>query len=131
MKSQMSEKVLLLAREDIIRVLQYELPNLSYEQHFKLANQVLDTVDWDNPAQMHKGLTWITETWCKRNIPGYRCRRTDKITAMHTIRKDASDALEILLQHFDGERPAPFDKVIEKLMAIETAAIKMQGGNPQ
>lgn len=42
------------------------------------------------------------------------------------IRKDASDALEILLQYFDGERPAPFDEVIEKLMAIETTAIKMQ-----
>ena len=42
------------------------------------------------------------------------------------IRKDASDALEILLQYFDGERPAPFDEVIDKLIAIETTAIKMQ-----
>lgn len=42
------------------------------------------------------------------------------------IRKDASDALEILLQYFDGERPAPFDEVINKLMVIESTAIQLQ-----
>ena len=42
------------------------------------------------------------------------------------IRRDASDALEVLLRYFDGERPAPFDKVIQKLMAIETTAIQLQ-----
>lgn len=56
----MSEKALLIAKEEILRVIQANRPKLSYEEAVELAEQLLETIDWDNPALMHKGIEWIT-----------------------------------------------------------------------
>lgn len=56
----MSEKALLIAKEEILRVIQANRPKLSYEEAVELAEQLLEAIDWDNPALMHKGIEWIT-----------------------------------------------------------------------
>ena len=56
----MNQKSLLIAKEEILRVIQTNRPKLSYEEAVELAEQLLETIDWDNPALMHKGIEWIT-----------------------------------------------------------------------
>ena len=56
----MSEKALLIAKEEIMRVIQANRPRLSYDEASDLADQLLETIEWDNPALMHKGIEWIT-----------------------------------------------------------------------
>ena len=56
----MSEKALLIAKEEILRVIQANRHKLSYEEAVELAEQLLVAIDWDNPALMHKGIEWIT-----------------------------------------------------------------------
>lgn len=56
----MSEKALLIAKEEIMRVIQTNRPRLSYDEASDLADQLLESIEWDNPALMHKGIEWIT-----------------------------------------------------------------------
>ena len=56
----MSEKALLIAREEILRVIQTNQPQWSYETASQIADQLLEAIEWDNPALMHKSIEWIT-----------------------------------------------------------------------
>lgn len=64
----MSEKALLIAREDIIRVIRENNSEISYEVAIELADQLVKTIDWQNPALMHKGIEWITMFYLKQMI---------------------------------------------------------------
>lgn len=56
----MSEKALLIAREEILRLIQTNQPQWSYESVSQIADQLLEAIEWDNPALMHKSIEWIT-----------------------------------------------------------------------
>lgn len=64
----MSDKALLIAKEEIISTIQYNKPDLSYFEVEEIAKHLLDAIDWDNSALMHKGLEWITLTYLNQNI---------------------------------------------------------------
>lgn len=61
----MSEKALLIAKEEIIRTVQKINPDTTYEEASDLAAELIDIIDWDNSALMHKGISWITEFYLK------------------------------------------------------------------
>lgn len=62
----MSEKALLLAKEDILNAIWKKKPELSYDEVSELADTILSKVDWDNPALMHKGMEWIALFYLER-----------------------------------------------------------------
>ena len=62
----MSEKALLIAKEEMMRVIQMKKTNLSYEEASDLANRLLEVVECENPALMHKGIEWITEFYLEQ-----------------------------------------------------------------
>ncbi len=64
----MSEKALLLAKEEILRVIQINRPSFSYDEATELAERLLGTIEWDNPALMHKGIEWITEFYLNQYV---------------------------------------------------------------
>ncbi len=56
----MSEKALQAARVEILKTLREHYSEFSVEEAQALADELLDAIDWDNPALMHKGISWIT-----------------------------------------------------------------------
>ncbi len=56
----MSEKALLIAREEIMRVIQENRASLSYDEASAIADELLQIIDWESPALMHKDMEWIT-----------------------------------------------------------------------
>lgn len=55
----MSEKSLLIAKEQIIDTIQRNRPEWSYSKTEEIAEQILKSIDWNNIALMHKGLEQI------------------------------------------------------------------------
>ena len=43
-----------------MRVIQANQPQQSYETVSQIADQLLEAIEWDNPALMHKSIEWIT-----------------------------------------------------------------------
>ena len=64
----MSEKALLIAKEEMLRVIQTQRPQLSYDEANDIAEKLLDVIDWDNPALMHKGIEWITSFYLNQLV---------------------------------------------------------------
>lgn len=62
----MSERVLLLAQQDIISVIQQKM-RATYDEARAIADNILKTIDWNNPALMHKGIRWIALQYLKKN----------------------------------------------------------------
>lgn len=63
----MSEKALLIAREKIIFAIQKNYPDTFYSEASDLATNLLDIIDWDNPALMHKDMEWITMFYMRQS----------------------------------------------------------------
>lgn len=59
----MSEKALLLVKEEIIRTVQENYSEVSYDEASKLAEDLIEKIDWDDSALMHKGISWITKSY--------------------------------------------------------------------
>ena len=64
----MSEKALLLAREDMIRIILANDAEISYEAATELADRLVKIIDWENPALMHKDMAWITAFYLKQLV---------------------------------------------------------------
>ena len=64
----MSEKALLIAREEILNTIQKNYPDTSYAEASKLATNLLNIIDWDNPALMHKDMEWITMFYMRQSV---------------------------------------------------------------
>ena len=64
----MSEKALLIAREEILRVLQESNCDMAYEEITVLADQLLELIDWADPALMHKDIEWITKFYLQKSV---------------------------------------------------------------
>ena len=59
----MSEMALLLAKEEIIRTIQDNYSVVSYDEASKIAEDLIEKIDWDDSALMHKGIAWITKSY--------------------------------------------------------------------
>lgn len=59
----MSEMALLLAKEEIIRTVQENYSEDSYDEASKLSEDLIKKIDWDDSALMHKGISWITKSY--------------------------------------------------------------------
>lgn len=64
----MSEKALLIAREDILRVVQAKRPALAYDEAVCVADAILSSIDWENVALMHKSIEWIATTYLEQLV---------------------------------------------------------------
>ena len=59
----MSEMALLLAKKEIIRTIQDNYSKVSYDEASKIAEDLIEKIDWDDSALMHKGISWITKSY--------------------------------------------------------------------
>ena len=59
----MSEMALLLVKEEIIRTVQENYSEVSYDEASKLSEDLIKKIDWDDSALMHKGIAWITKSY--------------------------------------------------------------------
>lgn len=62
------EKALLIAKEEIMRVVQEKRPSKSYEEALETTEQILSSIDWENPALMHKDIEWIALFYLNRLV---------------------------------------------------------------
>lgn len=62
----MNEKSLRIARNSILLEVQMNYPNFQRERVDRIADQVLNAIDWDNPALMHKGIAWIVNNYFRK-----------------------------------------------------------------
>lgn len=56
----MSDKVLEVAKNEILRTIKTHYTGISEEDALRLSSELLEVIDWDNPALMHKSISWIT-----------------------------------------------------------------------
>lgn len=61
----MSEKALLLVREEIIQIIQEKYPKVSYEKALDIAADLISKIAWNDSTLMHKGIPWITNYYLK------------------------------------------------------------------
>ena len=64
----MSEKALQIAKEEIARVIRNNNQCLTDVEISELAGQVLQMIDWNSPALMHKGIAWIADFYMNRLV---------------------------------------------------------------
>ena len=62
----MSEKALKLAKDEILRAIQSTYSDISTDEAQSLSEELLDAIDWDNSALMHKSIAWITKFYLQR-----------------------------------------------------------------
>lgn len=64
----MSENVLSVVRQDIMRVIERNYPQLSQETRDSYVEKVLVAIDWNNPALAHKGVASFAKLYLERNL---------------------------------------------------------------
>lgn len=64
----MTEKAIMIARQEMIQTIWQEQPQFSYEEAAQIANQILSQIDWNNSALMHKGISWITRFYLNNQV---------------------------------------------------------------
>ena len=64
----MSEKALQIAQVEILKTIKSLYPNFSDDEAMQLSFELLETIDWKNPALMHKGISWITRFFLQNRV---------------------------------------------------------------
>lgn len=64
----MSEKVLQIAKCDILNAIKKQLPGISDREALQLSEELLEAIDWENPALMHKSISWITRFYLQKSL---------------------------------------------------------------
>lgn len=64
----MSEKVLQVAKAEILRTIQAHCVGISDEEALRLSEELLEAIDWNNPALMHKSISWITRSYLRNCV---------------------------------------------------------------
>jgi hypothetical protein len=64
----MSEKAMQIAQLEIINTIRSLYPDLAESEAMQLSLEVLETIDWKNPALMHKGISWITRFFLQNRM---------------------------------------------------------------
>ena len=62
----MGEKALKIANDEILKTIVVNYPGITNEEATRLSEEVLEAIDWNNTALMHKGIAWITKAYIKR-----------------------------------------------------------------
>lgn len=55
----MSDKAIAIAMSQISNALEIRFPNFEKEQICELAKNIVELIDWNDSALMHKDLRWI------------------------------------------------------------------------
>lgn len=64
----MSEKVLQVAKDEILRTIKTHYTALSEKEALQLSEELLNAIDWSNPALMHKSISWITHFYLRKRM---------------------------------------------------------------
>lgn len=64
----MSEKALQIAKEQIVRTIKMYNSDISSEEALRLSEELLNVIDWNNPALMHKSISWITRFYLHNRV---------------------------------------------------------------
>lgn len=64
----MSEKVLEVAKNEILRTIETHYSAISSEEALRLSEALLNVIDWNNPALMHKSISWITRFYLQNRV---------------------------------------------------------------
>ena len=64
----MSEKVLELARDEILQTIQKAYPDITLVEAQGLSDELLNSIDWSNSALMHKSISWITNFYLQNQV---------------------------------------------------------------
>lgn len=64
----MSEKALQVAKDEILRTIKAHITNISEQEAIRLSDELLDVIDWNNPALMHKSISWITKSYLQNRV---------------------------------------------------------------
>lgn len=59
----MSEKALQVAKDEILRTIKTHYTDISDQEAVRLSDELLGVIDWNNPALMHKSISWITRSY--------------------------------------------------------------------
>lgn len=61
-----NEKMLILAKDKIVRAIIDVYPKMYYEEVSEYAEKILEMIDWENETLMHKDIEWITLFYFER-----------------------------------------------------------------
>ncbi|MEE0929921.1 MAG: hypothetical protein UIM53_02840 [Acutalibacteraceae bacterium] len=61
------EKFLKLARREIADELVFFSEDVKEDEAAQIANELVEKIDWNNKALMHKGFSWIAIRYLERN----------------------------------------------------------------
>ena len=64
----MSDKVLQVAKNEILRTIKTHHTEISDEDALRLSDELLEVIDWNNPALMHKSISWITRFYLQKRV---------------------------------------------------------------
>lgn len=64
----MSEKALQIAQIEILKTIKNLYPDFSDGEAMQLSLELLEIIDWKNPALMHKGIPWITRFFLQNRV---------------------------------------------------------------
>ena len=65
----MTNKSTELAKKEILRIVQTKIPNLNQSNAQTIANNIVNWIDWENEALMHKSLDQIVEIYLAHVLP--------------------------------------------------------------
>lgn len=64
----MTEKVLQLAKAQIVEILRVKCTDLQFSDIEILSSRIVNTIDWNNSALMHKSLIWIVNSYLQNHV---------------------------------------------------------------
>ena len=64
----MSDKVLQVAKNEILSTIKTHYTEISDEDALRLSDELLEVIDWNNPALMHKSISWITRFYLQKRV---------------------------------------------------------------
>lgn len=64
----MSEKVLQVAKDEILRTIKTHYTAIPEQEALQLSEELLNAIDWNNPALMHKSISWITHFYLRKRM---------------------------------------------------------------
>lgn len=62
----MSDKALQVAKNEILRAIKTHCAEISDQDALRISEELLEVIDWNNPALMHKSISWITRCYLQK-----------------------------------------------------------------
>ena len=64
----MSEKALQVAKDEILRTVKALCTDIPEAEALRLSDELWEAIAWDNPALMHKSISWITRFYLQTRV---------------------------------------------------------------